>query len=139
MTDAAPSGALTWGSAAERNKRLRLWRRAVFAIFREQPRVIRVAWVLTDLFNVKKGYSFPSNPYLAKETNMAVNKLRETLGMLESGGAIIRADVTNPASGQTQRVIYPANAIIPRPTLGHGGGSPTLGQGGSPSSRGTRI
>ena len=82
MTDTAPSGALTWGSAAERNRQLRLWRRAVFSIFGEQPRAIRVAWVLTDLFNVKKGYAFPSNYYLAEETKMAVNKLRATLGIL---------------------------------------------------------
>ena len=135
MTVTAPSGALTWGSAAERNRQLRLWRGAVFSIFGEQPRVIRVAWVLTDLFNLKKGYAFPSNSYLAEQTNMAVNKLRATLGILENGGAIIRADVINPATGQTQRVIHPANAIIPRPTLGHGG-SPTLGQRGEPQQPG---
>jgi hypothetical protein len=136
MTDTTPSGALTWGSAAERNRQLSLWRRAVFSIFGERPRVIRVAWVLTDLFNVKTGYAFPSNPYLAQETNMAVNKLRETLLILEDHGAIIRADVINPATGQTQRVIHPATAIIPRPALGHGGRSPTLGQRGEPQQPG---
>src|SRR5262245_8285655 len=51
-------GALTWTSSAERNRRLKVWRRGVFAIFGQQPRVIRVAWVLTDLFNVKRGYAF---------------------------------------------------------------------------------
>jgi hypothetical protein len=136
MIDTAPSGALTWGSAAERNRLLRLWRRAVFSIFGEQPRAIRVAWVLTDLFNVKRGYAFASNPYLAEVTNMAVNKLRATLGILESGGAIIRAEVINPATGQTQRVIHPATAIIPRPALGHGGRSPTLGRRGEPQQPG---
>jgi hypothetical protein len=135
MTETVPSGALTWASAAERNRRLRLWRRAVFSIFGEQPRAIRVAWVLTDLFNLKRGYAFPSNYYLAEQTNMAANKLRATLGILESEGAIIRANVINPATGQTQRVIHPAKAIIPRPTLGLGG-SPALGHGGEPQQPG---
>jgi hypothetical protein len=130
MTDTAPSGALTWASAAERNRRLKLWRRAVFSIFGEQPRAIRVAWVLTELFNVKSGYAFPSNPYLAEQTHIAVNKLRETLLILENGGAIIRV-----ATGRPQRVIYPATAIIPLPALGQGG-SPTLGQRGEPQQPG---
>jgi hypothetical protein len=136
MTDTGPSGALTWGSAAERTGQLTRWRRAVFSIFGEQPRAIRVAWVLTDLFNIQRGYAFPSNAYLAEQTNMAVNKLRATLEILESGGAIIRAQVINPATGQTQRVIHPATAIIPRPALGHGGRSPTLGQRGEPQQSG---
>jgi hypothetical protein len=136
MTDTAPSGALTWATAAERNQQLRRWRRAVFSIFGEQPRAIRVAWLLTDLFSIKGGYAFPSNAYLAEETNIAGNKLRATLGILESGGAIIRADVINASTGQTQRVVYPATAIIPRPALGHGGGAPPWGRGGEPQQPG---
>jgi len=135
----APYGALTWASPAERNRQLKKWRRAVIARFGQQARCVRVAWVLMDLFNVKSGYAFPTNSYLAEQTNMAVNKVRETLGILESNDGIMRADVTNPATGQIQRVIYPASAIIPRPDLGQGGGAPLWGRGGSPSSRGTRI
>jgi hypothetical protein len=131
----APSGALTWASTKERNRVLKLWRHAVFAVFAEQPRAIRIASVLVDLFNVKKGYCFATNAYLAQETSIAVNKLRATLLILENGGAIIRANVTNPATGQVQRVIYPATAIIPRPALGQGG-SPTLGQRGEPQQPG---
>ena len=108
----------------------------MFAIFGERPRAIRVAWVLTDLFNVERGYAFPTNPYLAEETKLWENKLRETLLILENGGAIIRTNVTNPATGQNQRVIYPSTAIIPRPALGHGGRSPTLGQRGEPQQPG---
>ena len=131
-----PPGALTWASPAERNRRLKVWRRAVFAVFGEQARCARLACVLMDLFNVKRGYAFPTNSYLAGETNMAVNKLRATLLILESGGAIIRAEVINAATGQTQRVIYPASAIIPRPALGHGGGAPPWGRGGEPQQPG---
>jgi len=89
-----------------------------------------------ELFNLKKGYAFPTNEYLAEETSIAVNKVRETLGILESGGAIVRANVVNPATGQQQRVIYPATAILPRPALGHGGRSPNLGQRGEPQQAG---
>ena len=133
----APSGALTWTSTKDRNRVLKLWRHAVFAVFAEQPRAIRIASVLVALFNVKKGYCFATNAYLARETSIAANKLRATLLILEDGGAIIRANVTNPDTGQVQRVIYPATAIIP-PRFG-AGGAPPWGRGGSPSSRGTRI
>jgi hypothetical protein len=132
----APPGALTWASPAERNRLLRLWRRAVFAIFGQQARCVRVACVLMGLFNTKSGYAFPTNEYLAEETSIAVNKVREALLILESGGAILRADVTNPATGQMQRVIYPATAIMPRPVLGQEGRSPTLGQRGEPQQSG---
>jgi hypothetical protein len=128
-----PDGALTWKSAAARNRLLRLWRREVFARFGEQARCIRVACLLMDLFNVKTGYAFATNRYLAEETNLWENKLRETLLLLESGGATIRANVMNPATGQDQRVIYPAVAIIPRPVLGQGGGAPLWGRGGAPA------
>ena len=128
----APSGALTWTSTKDRNRVLKLWRHAVFAVFAEQPRAIRIASVLVDLFNVKKGYCFATNAYLAQETSIAANKLRATLLILEDGGAIIRANVTNPDTGQVQRVIYPATAIIPRPALGQG--EPHLGaEGGAPA------
>ena len=139
MTDTAPSDTLTWASAAERNRLLKLWRHAVIVRFGERPRCIRLAWVLMDLFNVKSGYAFPTNYYLAEETNMWVSHVGETLLILESGGAIIRAEIANPAIGQPQRIIYPATAIIPRPALGQGEGAPPWGRGGSPSSRGTRI
>jgi hypothetical protein len=132
----APPGALTWKSSAERNRLLRIWRRAVFALFGEQARCVRVSSVLMDLFHVKKGFSFATNTYLAGETSIPLNKLRETLLILESGGAIIRVNVTNATTGQKQRVIYPATAIIPRPALGHGGRSPNLGQRGEPQQPG---
>src|SRR5262249_52968450 len=134
----APSGALTWTSTKERNRVLKLWRHAVFAVFAEQPRAIRIASVLVDLFNVKKGYCFATNAYLAQENSLAATKLRPTLYILKDGGTIIRPNLTTPATGQVQRLIYPATAIMPRPALGQGG-SPSLGQRGSPSSRGTRI
>jgi hypothetical protein len=89
-----------------------------------------------DLFNITRGYAFATNTYLAEETNMWVSHLREALLILESGGAIMRANVTHAATGQPQRVIYPASAIIPCPALGQGGRSPTLGQRGEPQQPG---
>ena len=131
----SPPGALTWTSAKERNRRLKLWRRAVCAIFGEQPRAIRIAWALGDLFSLKTGYAFPSNSFLAEQTSIALNKVTTTLSILESGRAIIRRNVTT-ATGQDQRIIYAASAIIPRPALGDGGRSPTLGERGEPQEPG---
>jgi hypothetical protein len=128
----APDGALTWRSSAQRNRLLKLWRREVFARFGEQARCVRVACVLMDLFNVKRGYAFATNPYLAEETCIAVNKIREALGILESGRAIMRTNIINPATSQQQRVIYPAIGIMPRPALGQGERAPTWGRGGEP-------
>jgi hypothetical protein len=119
-TDPAPRGVLTWRSAVERNKLLNLWRLAVFAVFAEQPRCIRLAWVLANLFNIRTGYAYASNGWLAKNTLLQENKMRQALATLESAGAILRTSITHP-SGQKQRVIYPATSILPRPTVGQGG------------------
>ena len=129
MTDAAPSGALTWGSTAERNKRLMPWRRAVSTAFAEQPRCLRVAWALDHLFNAKTGYAYPPNKHLADMTGLPINKVQEALLTLESDGAIVR--VTMVWHGRKQRVIYPAKALIPTPAVGVGV-TPTVGVGGHP-------
>jgi hypothetical protein len=115
----APPGALTWRSAAERNRLLRLWRSAVLATFGNSSRCVRLAWVLSDSFNSKTGYAYASNPYLADETHIPENKMREALRALELGRAITRGWVTH--NGKRQRVIYPSAALLPRPSLGHGG------------------
>jgi hypothetical protein len=72
---------------------------------------------LTDLFNAKTGYAFPTNGWLASESCMAENKVQGALLALEQGGAIVRAAVIR-AGGQKQRVIYPGRAMVPPPTLG---------------------
>jgi hypothetical protein len=100
---AAPPGALTWRSAAERNRQLSLWRRAVLTRFGEQTRALRVAWVLESLFNVKRGYAFASNQYLADATGMATRDLQKGLLALE-GEAIIRVI---HRSRTTTRVMWP--------------------------------
>jgi hypothetical protein len=129
MTDAAPSGALTWGSAAERNKRLMHWRRVVSKTFAEQPRCLRVAWALDHLFNAKTGYAYPLNKHLANMTGLPINKVQETLLTLESDGAIVRLTIVRP-NGQTQRVIYAATTLLPSP---EGVGPPLpVGVGGHP-------
>jgi hypothetical protein len=114
----APPGALTWESAAQRNRLLKLWQRAVLATFGNSSRCIRLAWVLSDLFNAKTGYAYASNPYLADQTNIPENKMREALRELELGRAITRGWVTR--NGKAQRVVYPSAALIPRPSLGQG-------------------
>jgi len=128
-----PPGALTWSSPAERNRKLMPWRRAVLSAFGESARCLRVAWVLDHLFNAKLGYAHPSNAYLADATGMRVNKAQGALATLETGGAILRGYVTH--NGQPRRVIYPATALIPRPTAGQWA-TPTAGEGRDPQEPG---
>jgi hypothetical protein len=129
MTDTAPSGALTWASAAQRNRKLIPWRRAISMTFEVRPRCLRVAWALDHLFNAKTGYAYPLNEHLADMTGLPINKVQEALLTLESDGAIVR--VTMVWHGQPQRVIYPAKALIPTPAVGVGV-TPTMGVGGHP-------
>jgi hypothetical protein len=100
---ATPAGALTWRTAAERNKRLGAWRRAVLTRYGEQTRALRVAWVLEGLFNIKRGYAFPSNEYLADATGMAVSDVQKGLRALDCE-AIIRV---LKRSRTTKRAVWP--------------------------------
>jgi hypothetical protein len=111
-----PPTALTWNSRAQRNRRLEIWRSAIFAAFGDQTRCLRVAWVLAGLFHTDKGYAYPSDSYLATATGLPVNKLQATLTALDRGGGIVRSHVFQP-NGRSQRRIYPASALIP-PTVG---------------------
>ena len=137
MTYAAPSDALTWDSAGERNKRLMRWRRAVSMTFTHQPRCLRVAWALDHLFNAKTGYAYPHNKHLAEMTGLPIIKVQEALLKLESDGAIVRRTIVR--DGQPQRVIYAATALLPSAegvgpplSVGVGGQPPWGGVGGHP-------
>ena len=134
MTDTAPSGALTWGSAAERNRKLIPWRRAISMTFAERPRCLRVAWALDGLFNGKCGYAYPVNADLTNMTGLPINKVQDTLLALESDGAILRITRVTPG-GRTQRLIYPATALLPTPIVGQAV-TPTMGVGGHPQQMG---
>jgi hypothetical protein len=107
----APPGALTWDSPAQRNRRLRAWRKAVSLTFAEQPRCLRVAWALDHLFNARTGFCNASNTYLASETGLTPRNLQKALAALESDGALVRG-VTVQKSGQRWRAIYPAKTIL---------------------------
>jgi hypothetical protein len=104
--DDKPDRALTWTSPAQRNRILNRWRSAIFVAFGDQARCMRVAWVLSDLFHTKKGFAFASDPYLAKQTGLPVNKVQESLTKLDRGGGIIRAHAL--ANGKSQRRIFPS-------------------------------
>ena len=130
MTDTAPSGALTWASAAERNRKLIPWRRAISMTFAERPRCLRVAWALDGLFNGKCGYAYPVNADLTNMTGLPINKVQDALLALESDGAILRITRVTPG-GRTQRLIYPATALLPTPAVGVAV-TPTMGVGGHP-------
>jgi hypothetical protein len=129
MTDTAPSGALTWASAAERNRKLIPWRRAISMTFAERPRCLRVAWALDGLFNGKSGYAYPVNADLANMTGLPINKVQDALLALESDGAILRITTSG---ARRQRLIYPATALLPTPAVGQAV-TPTMGVGVTPS------
>jgi len=97
-----PIDALTWRSSEERNRLLHKWRRAVLPRYGEQPRALRVAWVLESLFNVKRGYAFPSNEYLAAETGMTERDVQKGLQALDD--VIVRVV---KRGGNTDRKIWP--------------------------------
>jgi hypothetical protein len=125
---AAPPHVLSWRSASERNRKLRAWQRAVLTTFGEQPRALRIAWVLHSLFNVRTGFAHPSNPYLARETGLLVNKVQDGLMTLEKGGAIVR--VVTRSNSVTRREIYPAATLVGR--------TPTVGVRGDPQHPGVQ-
>jgi len=118
--DEPPQGALTWSTSYQKGKALQAWRRAVCAAHSEEPRCLKVAWVLSELFKSAKGYAYPPDFYLARETGLPTNKLQDALTRLERGGSIIR--VHRLQGEQTYRRIFPSATLIP-PTLG-GRGTP---------------
>ena len=114
-----PEVRLWWRSAAERNRKLGAWREAVMRFFGEQPRVLRIAWALDGLFNLKTGYAHPSNTWLSRKTGTTMRNVPKALAELEDGGAIVRVV---KRSGGTERMIYPAATLL--------WGDPTVGPGG---------
>jgi hypothetical protein len=131
-----PPGVLAWHSAAERNKLLIPWRLAVSITFAEQPRCLRVAWVLHDLFNARTGFCNASNPYLAKLIGLPANKVQEALDKLDKDGAIRRL-ITPPGPGSNRwRAIYPATEILS--VLGEGSPLPG-GVTGNPQQPGVQT
>jgi hypothetical protein len=113
----APRGVLPWRSPSERNKLLDAWRLAVFAMFAEQPRCIRLAWVLANLFNAGTDTPSPATAGSPKHPHRGEQAARGA-GGARSGGAILRVWVPRP-NNEKQRVIYPATGVLPRP-VGHG-------------------
>jgi hypothetical protein len=99
----APADVLTWRSAAERNRQIAAWRRAVLTRFGEHTRAQRVAWALESLFSVKHGYAFASNQYLADATGMAISDVQKGLRALD-GEAIARVV---KRSRITTRAVWP--------------------------------
>jgi hypothetical protein len=131
LPDEAPTGALLWATTRHKARQLRRWRRGIGATFSAKPSVLKVAWALEWLFNADKGFAFPKNIFLARETGLAVNKIQEALAALEAAGGIIRVYVQD--GNEDQRRIYPAAAIATS------GGTPNGGGGGDPSTRGWHI
>jgi hypothetical protein len=114
--DSIPPAVLTWNSRAQRNRLLQVWRCAIFSVFGDQARCVRMAWVLADLFHGDRGYAHASDPYLGTSTCLPLNKVQATLTALDRGGAIVRSHVFQ--NGRSQRRIYPSSTLLPPDTGG---------------------
>ncbi len=127
--DQTPHAALTWESTAQKRVRLQLWRSAVMKTFGEQARAIRVAWLLSSLFHAERGYAYPTDKYIAKETGVPIKRVQDALAALDDGGAICRVHRV-VGENKTQRHIYAARTLIPQ----HGGtvATPAVGDGRYP-------
>jgi hypothetical protein len=103
-----PKEALTWNGWKQRAAAMYAWRRAVFHVFGARGSVMRVAWVLSDLFP-KHGYAFASDGYLSKETFLSRRHVQEAIAALANAGAICRAHVPGK---KTERRIFPSSKIL---------------------------
>lgn len=122
--NATPSGAMIWGTHAERDKAFANWRRALLHRFDATPRVIKVGICVRDLAG--RGYCFAADKWLAEESGVPQAKISDALKVLEDGGAIIRAMVLD-GNSRNRRIWLRADfASILSPTAGdtpipHGG------------------
>jgi hypothetical protein len=128
--DAIPDGVLAWTGKIPKRSALHLWRRGVCRRFATSARILRVAWALEWLF-ADCGYAYPTDSFLARQTDLPVNKVQAALAELESAGAIIRASVV--WGGSLRRRIWPAVAVSDGVSI-----PPTVGGIDTPH-RGTKI
>ncbi|CAM5374736.1 putative protein OS=Afipia felis OX=1035 GN=NCTC12722_02136 PE=4 SV=1 [Afipia felis] len=114
-----PENAATWRSKKGKAKFCRDWRKAISRRFRENPRILRVAWALEWLFG-KECYAFPTDSFLSKELDLPIKNVQAALKVLEDGGAVIRASVF--VSGTAQRRIWASMEIVRSvfPIVGNG-------------------
>jgi hypothetical protein len=104
-----PAGSLTWKGRRHFKSRMIEWRQAIWAEFPTEARVLKVAWCLEGLFE-GRGYAFASNPYLAAQTAIPINKVEQALKALSDAGAIVRAHVFTKRG--LQRRLFPAAKIL---------------------------
>ena len=86
------------------------WRRGLSRGFAERARALRVAWALEWLFT-DDGYAYPSDPHLASDTGLPLNKVQAALNDLEQGRAILRVHIV--IDGKLKRRIFPAVGVRP--------------------------
>lgn len=123
----APEGALRWRGKKQKYHAIWRWRRACKMAFKQQTRELRICWTL-ESFISDEGFAFCGDRFLAAESDMAINKVAETLTALERAGAIIRCHAR--VEGKLQRRIYLGAefANTAPPTLG-GTDHPPTGEG----------
>jgi hypothetical protein len=114
---ASPADALRWSAdkPADRQRILGRWRRAISFIIITEPRPLKLAWVLSELFGTR-GHAFAGDQHLAEEVQMTKRNVRAGLARLRALGAIEVAWVDS-AKGRQERRIYPSAAVIRKATL----------------------
>jgi hypothetical protein len=112
-----PADALTWNNYRQRYVQLRLWRNATCKMFENSTRVVRLAWILRDLF-VSKGFCFAKDTTIGVELiDVPRSKIQKSLLELERAGAIIRASrfvEGRHGKDKPQRRIWPCVRVIQR-------------------------
>lgn len=107
---AVPAKAVRWSKASDRARKLYTWRTAVGRHFAGSARVLRVAWTLEWMFNLHRGYAFPTDGRLAQELDIPILKVQQALLDLERAGGIVRASVVQ-SDGKKQRRIWPSTEL----------------------------
>lgn len=108
--DERPAEALTWRTHRERAHLFRQWRRSIWRRLGSHPRALRVAWALEALIS-SRGYAFPSDSFLARETALHIEGVQLGLMALAREGAIVRCHAPLKRGGYERR-LYPGKTIL---------------------------
>jgi len=104
-----PARVMDWGAGDGAAKRRRLalavWRDNVMSSKIDSSRTVKVAWILCDLFNLKKGHCFATDEALARRTGVHRSHITTALKDLEDRRLIVRDHVED--KGKLKRRIWP--------------------------------
>jgi hypothetical protein len=113
--DPPPNGALIWNSAdvkeGKTGQLFRDWRSACFWRWKRGLVVRSIAILLPD-YAVRKGYAYPGNTALARESWVDKAKIDKALTAMVNGRALIRVYAFEDGNDKPTRRLYLAKAVI---------------------------